>query len=132
MNESDVTEIAPMTKASFTLTFSPPDDRGPDSPFSMPRTLIVGIHPTGMSPLETTLLGKAPGDTVSVTVARTDLPAFFGPSLSPPPLPEGADSIVVTVSISTATRPDRREVIQAMAAGVSDCGGGCGCGCGGH
>ena len=133
MNESTVTEVAPLTKVSFALAISAPDAPASGSSFPMVHTLIVGIRPTGLSPLETMLLGKTAGDTASVRVARADLPTFFDhTSISPPPLPEGADPITLTATISTVTQPDSREVIQAMAAGVSDCGGGCGCGCGGH
>lgn len=133
MNESTVTEVAPLTKVSFGLTIRATDAPASGTPFPMVHTLIVGIHPTGLSPLETMLLGKTAGDTATATVARADLPTFLGHTAIPlPPLPEGADPITLTATISSVTQPDRREVIQAMAAGVSDCGGGCGCGCGGH
>ena len=133
MNDSIPHEIAPLTRATFTLRATSPEDDASRGAETLPQSLILGLLSSGMTPFENLLLGKSREETISVTLSRSELNDFFGElPVVPPPMPEDSDAVALAVNILDVRRPDAREMVRAMAAQVEGCGGSCGCGCGGH
>ncbi len=103
-----------------------------------PFEFICGTASEGLCPFEYDLLHKVTGDQLHLTIPRAKLLPTFA-HLSTPlrtalaltDLPEILD---LTVSITSVSEPDPREIVRAMAhaADQKGCGGDCGCGCGGH
>jgi hypothetical protein len=133
MNDSVPNQVAPLTRATFTLKTAPPEGEAKTGPETLPQSLIVGLLPSGMTPFENLLLGKSPNTPITVTLSRSELADFFGPlPISPPPATGNSDPLTLAVTLLDIGRPDAREMVRAMAAQVEGCGGNCGCGCGGH
>lgn len=118
--------VAPLTRV--TLRIDP-------STSATPKTVafIFGIGPNGLTPFENKLSGKAVGESVAISVAGEETGHLFE-HLAPEfrAMPKNAGMVDFQVSVVAVEEPNPREVISAISALVSDCGGGCGCGCGGN
>ena len=91
---------------------------------------VAGIDVEGFTPFEYALLEKEMGDTVELEIAGWRMDEMFGRLAVP--LPENAKSLdrfFMRVTIQGIEGVEQKEVVQAMAGMVGDCGGDC---CGNH
>ena len=91
---------------------------------------VAGVDVEGFTPFEYALLEKEVGDTVEMEIAGWRVDEMFGRLAVP--LPENAKSLdrfFLRVTVKGVDAPDQKEVVQAMAGMVGDCGGDC---CGNH
>jgi FKBP-type peptidyl-prolyl cis-trans isomerase 2 len=120
--------IENLMKVTLTIQATNPsvaDDR------STPYVFIYGVGPSGITPFEKALHGKAVGDRIRFEVTPSTLCETFGHLELPFNKPSGIMAPVsIEVAVVDVIRAQDREVVKAMAAGgsCSDCG----CGCGGH
>ena len=92
---------------------------------------IYGVGPSGITPFEKALFGKAVGDRIQFNIAHTDVCESMGHLEMPLREQTGIFAPVsMRVTITGIAKAEDREVVKAMASGGS-CGD-CGCGCGGH
>lgn len=100
-----------------------------DSPLQ--HTFVFGVASDGITPFEKAIFSGAVGDertfdiqgpNACETLGHLKAPLLDQLSVSPP--------FFLKARIAQITPAEDREVVQAMAAAVNDCGDGCDCGCG--
>ena len=95
---------------------------------------IFGVSASGLTPFEYELINGKEGDTIIISLKKSEMNRFFG-HLSPPlmDLFESRNDIFLTVRIARVAPAENREIVKALAelANREGCGGGCGCGCDG-
>ena len=109
------------------VTGNPPGDDDSGTPF----VFVYGTGPSGITPFEKALFGKALGDRIQFDLATTDFCETVGHLEFPLRKQTGmTDPVFLEVTITDIIRAQDREVVKAMAAGgsCSDCG----CGWGNH
>lgn len=90
---------------------------------------IFGLGKEGLTPLERSLAGKKPGDSVTIQIDRSAVPEFFGHVLiCTQMLKSSLSSFYMNVKIRSVENASPREVIRAMAQ-ITSCGDSCSCGC---
>jgi hypothetical protein len=100
-----------------------------------PVEFIFGIGRDGLSRFEADLQHKDVGETISCSINGSTCHEYFG-HLYPLVcgrlvLPDGPGAVDLEFSVSEVSRPDNREIVEAMARSIGHgCGGGsCDCGC---
>ena len=92
---------------------------------------IYGVGPSGITPFEKALFGKGIGDRMALDMDGASACESLGHLEKP--LADQTGIVApdkLDVTITDISRPQDREVVQAMAGGGSCTD--CGCGCGGH
>ena len=91
---------------------------------------IAGIDVEGFTPFEYALLEKQVGDTLELEMAGWRIEEMFGRLAVPlPKTAKSLDRFFLRVTVQGVDAADQKEVVQAMAGMVGDCGGDC---CGTH
>jgi hypothetical protein len=93
---------------------------------------ILGLGSDGLTPFEMEIIGKKPGETVSMTIDRHLWCQTIGHLTPPCNLPPDSNVLHLDVVIKSTHPAPQREVIKALAdvANRASCGGDCDCGCG--
>ena len=94
---------------------------------------IYGVGTEGITLFEKAIFEKFPGDEISIAVPRTqreDVLGHFAQNILNM-LPQHLDDFFLKTRVLAVETASQREIIRAVASGVSSdgCGGGCGCGC---
>lgn len=98
-------------------------------------SFIYGIGRDGLSPFESCLEGRSPGEHIEFAVKGNDVAASFGALFS---LIRGLldgmirpEVLKFAIDILGVEKADNSEVVSALASSVGGCGSGgsCGCGC---
>ena len=98
-------------------------------------TWVHGVASSGLTPLEYALLGKKPGESVSVEVKTAALCEYFGHIDDALPqllvVSSTLDTVHMQLEVVAVSAAADREVVAATARSLSHggCGGSCGCGC---
>ena len=125
--EMDIVEGLRKISVSMAAATSP--DRNKSEAERKTAQFIFGIGTDGLSPLEAKLAGKRIGDTVVLSLERSQVPAAAGHLCQHlPTVPPGEGPIYLHVRIEDVQPAENREIVKAMAA-ATGCGGGC---CGNH
>ena len=95
------------------------------------HTFIFGASAGGITPFEKALFAKAVGEGQTFNLQPENVGDILGhlrhPLLKRLPV---SPPFFIKARITRITHPENREVVQAMAASIGDCGDGCDCGCG--
>jgi hypothetical protein len=131
-----ITAIQPLKKVKLSITAGSRPGSNDLTALPLQYEFLYGIGPQGLEPFEAALHGKALGECLTVTVAASEAPAFFGrffqPVLQLLALHTYPAELFLSLSVEQVTDAENREVVKALAreAGHGGCGGSCDCGCG--
>jgi hypothetical protein len=130
--------IAPLTKVALSLRVETTDAQPVPEGSNTDFTFIYGIGTEGLTEFELALVGKSPGECLTLPIGKTNPATYFEHLLTPlmavvrthPPF----DLKITIKSVDAATN---RELVHALSQKADstgcDCSSGCGegCGCGG-
>ena len=126
---TEIDTVEGLRKITISLVASTSPDWKESDAVQKKAEFIFGIGTDGLSALEAKLAGKRVGDTVVLSLDRSQLTAVAGHLCRHmPTAPEGEGPVYLHIRIDDVKPADNRNIIQAMAA-ASACGGGC---CGSH
>lgn len=118
-----------LRKISISVEAVPATGREESDVLPAKAEFIFGIGTEGLSPLEAKLAGKRVGDTLVLSLERSQIPIAAGHLCQHmPTLPEGEGPVTLHIRIDDIRPADNRDIVKAMAAATA-CGGGC---CGNH
>ena len=94
-------------------------------------SFVFGVAANGITPFEKALFAGAVGDAQTFAIQADNACDILG-HLRSPLLSQLSVSVpfFLKARISHISQAENREVVQAMAATLADCGDGCDCGCG--
>ena len=127
----DSLAIAPLTKVELNLYLAPEAHENETAASRLDFSFVCGIGTQGLTAFERDLIGKHPGDSISLQVSATRPLDYFEHLLFPllkavqtnPPFD-------LNVIVRGVSRVSDRELVHALAKKGGD--DGCGCGCGGN
>lgn len=130
---TDCTTIAPLTKVTLTVQAETAQIQPPAANMPADLSFIFGIGIEGLTDFELAILGKAPGDHLTLPIGKVppsvQLEHLLSPLMEVVQIPPPFDLHVEVKSVVPATD---LEVVHALShktdGGGCDCGGGCGCG----
>lgn len=131
-----ITAIEPLKKVKLSIAAGIRPGGNDLTPTPLEYEFLYGIGSQGLEPFEAALHGKATGECLTVTVAASEAPIFFGRFLRPVLRLLGLQTcpaaLFLSLSVTRVADAENREVVQALAreAGHGGCGGSCDCGCG--
>lgn len=133
--QGDSMKVDNLTRVSVDIKMSDPLQTVTAEPAGNTMEFIFGIGRDGLCPFESQLQYTSVGDTIARSVNSLSGPDYFG-HLYPLAcgfldLPEVPGIVDLKISVAEISRPDNREIVEAMARSVGHgCGGGsCDCGC---